>query len=96
MAVKTINDEILTNIADAIRAKGGTSETLYPHEMAQAISDLETGEIANLTEITVTPTDSNQTITPSGNYNGFSKVVVNAIPSNYGHISWDGSSLRVY
>ena len=96
MAVKTINDEILTDIADAIREKGGTSDTLYPHEMPDAIRELETGEIANHTEITVTPTDSNQTITPSGDYNGFSKVVVSKIPSNYGHIAWNGMTLKVY
>ena len=96
MAIKTINDEILTNIADAIREKGGTSETLYPHEMADAILDLEAGEVADLTELTVTPSDVAQTINPVSPHNGFSKVIVQAIPSNYGHIAWNGSTLKVY
>jgi hypothetical protein len=39
MAIKTY----FQNIADAIRAKGGTVATLTPSEMPQAIADLPTG-----------------------------------------------------
>lgn len=74
MAIKTINDTILTNIADAIRDKGGTSETLYPHQMAQAIRDIDT---TNFKEITIYPSQIQspfQVITPESPYNGFSKI----------------------
>ena len=43
-----------------------------------------TGDLieANNTQVTVTPSTSQQTITPSGDYNGFSTVSVNAVDSS--------------
>ena len=38
-----IDEQVFTNIADAIRDKNGTEETYKPREMAAAISDIETG-----------------------------------------------------
>lgn len=95
MAVKTIDDTILTDIADAIREKGETSETLYPHSMAQAIRNLQIGTQDVLTEVTVTPTGSLQVVTPVSPNTGFSKVKVNPIPSNYGLVTYNGSNLRI-
>lgn len=43
MAITTINDIHLTNIAEAIRNKNGSSDTYKPSEMATAISNIETG-----------------------------------------------------
>jgi hypothetical protein len=43
MAKYTINDTTLTGIADAIRAKGGTSAALTPAQMAEAIAAIQTG-----------------------------------------------------
>lgn len=43
MAIKTINDEHLVNIAEAIRGKNGTQNTYKPSEMAAAISAIEGG-----------------------------------------------------
>lgn len=43
MAIVTIDDTHLTNIAKAIRDKSGTTDTYKPSEMANAISDIETG-----------------------------------------------------
>jgi hypothetical protein len=43
MAIVTINDEHLVNIAGAIRGKNGTENTYKPSEMAEAISAIETG-----------------------------------------------------
>lgn len=43
MAITTINDIHLTNIAEAIRNKNGSSDTYKPSEMAAAISNIETG-----------------------------------------------------
>lgn len=42
MAILTIDDAILNNIADAIRGKNGTTETYKPSEMAAAISEITT------------------------------------------------------
>ena len=80
---KLINEEILTDIADAIREKSDVSTTYYPHEMPDAIRGIETGEDLNLTVATVTSTEASQTVTPTQGYNGFSRVNVNPIPSQY-------------
>jgi hypothetical protein len=42
MAIVTINDEYLTNIANAIRSKNGTENTYKPKEMAAAIAAIDT------------------------------------------------------
>ena len=44
MADRLIQTETLTAIADAIRAKNGTSDTYTPPQMALAIMDIETGD----------------------------------------------------
>lgn len=43
MAIVTINDKHLVNIAGAIRAKNGTENTYKPGDMAEAISAIEAG-----------------------------------------------------
>jgi len=43
MATTIINDTHLTNIANAIRNKNGTTDTYKPSEMAGAIENIETG-----------------------------------------------------
>jgi hypothetical protein len=43
MAKYTINDTTLTGIADAIRAKGGTSAALTPAQMPEAIAAIQAG-----------------------------------------------------
>lgn len=43
MAIVTINDEHLTNIAGAIREKNGTEDTYKPSDMAAAISAIQAG-----------------------------------------------------
>lgn len=43
MSKSVITDSLLTDIADAIRAKAGTQATMTPAEMAQAIEDIPQG-----------------------------------------------------
>ena len=45
MSIVTIDDTNLTNIADSIRNKNGSSDTYKPSEMASAISNIEMGII---------------------------------------------------
>ena len=46
-------------------------------------------------ERTVTPSSAEQIITPEQGFNALSKVTVEPIPSNYGLITWNGSTLTV-
>lgn len=50
---------------------------------------------ALMQEKTVTPADVAQVITPDTGYGGLSTVTVNAIPSNYGKITYDGVKILV-
>lgn len=43
----------------------------------------------------VTPTQSTQEVVPDGQFTGLSKVVVNPIPHNYGHITFNGGVITV-
>lgn len=74
MAIKTINESILTAIADAIRAKIGVQTTYKPSEMAAAIAEIGT---AQLESKTIT---ANGLYEPSQGYDGFSDVTVNVPP----------------
>lgn len=79
MANKIYNDDNIKAIADAIRSKLGTTAKYTVAQMAAAIASIVTDP--ELEEVTITPTESQQTKTPT-KY-GFSKVIVNAISSTY-------------
>ncbi|GEM_PF-6571077 len=74
MAVKTINESILTAIADAIRAKLGVQTTYKPSEMAAAIAEIGTAQLESKTII------ANGIYELSKGYDGFSDVTVNVPP----------------
>ena len=81
MAITTIDDKYLTNIATAIRQKSGVEDTFKPSEMASAIKDISGGNPI-LQDIVVNPSTSEQTITPSVDYDGINQVKVNAVTSS--------------
>ena len=67
MAKYTINDTTLTSIADAIRAKGGTSAALTPAQMAEAIAAIQAGGGGGLVYTTsITPAENNSAATLIG------------------------------
>lgn len=45
---------------------------------------------------TVVPTDETQTIMADAGYAGLARVVVEAVPNTYGHISYDGATITIY
>jgi hypothetical protein len=82
MAERFIEESTLTDIADAIREKKGTSEMLDPANFAEEIEGITGGGEVSTEEKDVTPTKSTQEVTPSdGKY--LSKVTVNPIPDEY-------------
>lgn len=89
------NEEDFANVADAIRAKGGTTEKLhFPNDFITAIAAIETAPKVDLgqynleskTVSSLSPTSS-QIITPSSGYYGLSQVIVPAIPTTYADTS---------
>lgn len=46
-------------------------------------------------ERTITPTEVDQIVEPEAGFSALSQVFVKAIPSNYGRIEWNGSTLTV-
>ena len=69
----------LTGIANALRAKKGTTELINPQDFESEI----TNSTITLQNKTITPTKSEQTIRADARYEGLESVEVGAIPSEY-------------
>ena len=72
-----------SDIADAIRAKAGTTSTYTPDEMALAIRSISGGGAIILQDKTATPSTAVQTVQYDTGYDGLRKVTVAAIPTDY-------------
>ena len=75
MAITTIDDKHLTNIATAIRQKRGIEDTFKPSDMAEAIKDISGGEPI-LEDLEVSPTTSEQVITAHQGYDGINQITI--------------------
>ena len=84
------------NLAATISVVAGLTATIST--VAGLTATISSGARAGpgkLEEITVTPAESVQVITPRPDVYGFSKVTVAPIPSNYGRIIYNGIYLKV-
>lgn len=79
--------DLFTAMANAIRAKGGTSAALYPNQMPQAIADIQPQISLQSKTKSYTPTESSQSenVTADTGYDGLQQVSVSvgAISSSY-------------
>ena len=79
--------DFFTSLANAIRAKGGTSAQLYPNQMAQAIADIQPQISLQAKSKSYTPSETAQSesVGADSGYDGLQQVNVNvgAIPPSY-------------
>lgn len=75
----SIQEDYLTGIANAIREKTGETGMIQASKFAEKISGIQS--TSTLEERTITPSATQQIITPNTGYDGMSKVTVEAMPS---------------
>lgn len=79
--------DLFTSMANAIRAKGGTSAQMYPSQMPQAIADIQPQISLQRKTKSYTPSETAQaeTVAADSDYDGLEQVSVSvdAIPSDY-------------
>lgn len=97
LADSTANLDALSTAIDGIANQGSVSATVQEgdtytipkgyHNGSGTVSGVAGGGSYNLQSKTVTPTKSQQNVTPDSGYYGLSDVTVNAIPTNYQDVS---------
>lgn len=80
-------------------AKGITVKAVFTDNIIKAKAEIINEIVekrARYQDAEITPSEVDQIVTPSTGYAALEQVVVHAIPSNYGRIDWNGTTLSVY
>lgn len=64
-------------------------------EIQDVVLKVETGGGGSYQEKTVTPSSEQQIVTPDANFAAFSRVIVEAVPSEYGKVTYTGDEISV-
>jgi hypothetical protein len=90
-------DHFLTDVADSIRTKTGSSESIQASSFDTAISLIPSGTAVLQTKSSTINTTASTTITPDTGYNGMSSITVQVVDSNLtaGNIKKDVAILGV-
>lgn len=93
MAKVLVSDQYLTQIGNAIRNKLESANHYTPAQMANAILSIPVGGSAApiLQSKTISPSASQQTITPDSGYDGLSSVTISAVSTTALNISSNGT-----
>ena len=93
MATVFTDDIHYKNIADAIRAKNGTTTKYMPSDMSAAIEAIETKP--TLQEKIITPSTLVQEVTPDEGYVGLSNVFIEPISYTSQENVFDGITIYI-
>ena len=100
MSKVSITKAKLDYLANCVSTKSGEPIPLTIDEMADAVLGIHTDSTLQTKSVSYIPSETAQsaTVTADEGYDGLDEVnvYVEAIPSSYGRIAWDGATLMVY
>lgn len=83
MANVLIDESKMTNIANALRLKTGTTATFTVTQMPSVISNINTTFTPNLQNLEIYPSESSQAFSVASGYDGYGNITVYPVASNY-------------
>lgn len=83
MANVLIDESKMTNIANALRLKTGTTASFTVTQMPSVISNINTTFIPNLQNLEIYPSESSQAFSVASGYDGYGNITVYPVASDY-------------
>ena len=83
MANVLIDESRMTNIANALRLKTGTTAAFTVAQMPSVISNINTTFIPNLRNLEIYPSESSQAFSVASGYDGYGNITVYPVASDY-------------